>query len=163
LSSEYDVSIHSGFSSILASLVSSGLSKRNKTTIQITKGRTKTYALDNSDLWFEEAARLYATHVWIERAVDQGRNIYMIVGLHTITTEPGMAVQQQGPDGSRSQFTVPGQQICALEYRKLTHKWLSRNHMKNIQLSTKVCQWQTMEKARDGGDSEEKTTYWKLN
>ncbi|KAL2136725.1 hypothetical protein VTI74DRAFT_1766 [Chaetomium olivicolor] len=157
--------------------------------ICIATEHVKTYTLDNSDGWFEEATRLQATRAWLERAIDRGHDIYMIVGFHTITNanirqesvvgksagsqinvpaslslaaagvvallgdavDPNVAVHQQCLDGAQSQFVVHGEQVCALEYRKICHSWLSSKHIDKSRLS-KVRQWPSIDRARDEED-----------
>ena len=41
--------------------------------------------LGNSGRWFEEAMGLEVTRKWVERAIDQGDEIYIIVGFHTLS------------------------------------------------------------------------------
>jgi hypothetical protein len=65
--------------------MSAGFSKRTKTKLHIIADRVMTSALDNSDGWFEEATRLPATRGWIEQQIDQGNDIYMIVGFRSVT------------------------------------------------------------------------------
>ncbi|KAK4246223.1 hypothetical protein C7999DRAFT_33356 [Corynascus novoguineensis] len=156
---EHQSASKSTFASTLTSLLSAGFSKREKMKICVTTEHVKTYTLDNSDGWFEEVTRLQVTRAWLERAIDRGHNIYMIVGFHTFTdanirqesvvgksvgghisvptslsltaagvvalpgavVDPKVALRQQFLDGAQSQFVVDGEQVCALEYRKVTH------------------------------------------
>jgi hypothetical protein len=183
---------NSGFSSTLTSLLSARLSKRAKKKVLVTTEQMKTYILDNSDRWFEGATRIQATRTWIERALDRGQDIYMIVGFHTVSNatisqesatgssaggqisvptslslsaagvvaplddiiDPGVAVYHQGVDGTKSQFVARGEQICAFEYRKLSHRWLSSKDIDKSRLS-KECHWSAIERARDAEDGED--------
>ncbi|PWI64022.1 hypothetical protein PCL_00443 [Purpureocillium lilacinum] len=77
----HDASYHS----TLTSLLSTRFSKGTKLKVRVTTGQFRAYTLDNSDAWFDEATRLPATRVWIERAIDRGVDVYLIVGFHTIT------------------------------------------------------------------------------
>ncbi|KAH6635865.1 hypothetical protein F5144DRAFT_159504 [Chaetomium tenue] len=189
---EHHVASYSSFASTLTSLVSITFAKRAKAKIRVTTEHVKTYTLDNSERWFEEATRVPATRAWIERRIDKGHDIYMIVGFHTITKaiisqesvdgssaggqinvpvslslaaagvvvplgdtiDPSMAIHQQGLDGTQSQFVAPGEQVCALEYRKLCHSWLSSKHIDKSRLS-KVCHWPSMDRARDEEEGED--------
>ncbi|KAH7174205.1 uncharacterized protein B0J16DRAFT_348285 [Fusarium flagelliforme] len=63
-----------------------------------------------------------------------------------------------GGDCNRSQnmqtcFTAPGEYICALQYRKVQHKWLSRKRLEALQLS-KPPRWISVESSRGGEDNE---------
>ena len=60
-----------------------GISKRAKTGIRITTTQVDTYALANSGQWFTEAMSLEVTRKWVEKAIDQGDDIYLIAGFHT--------------------------------------------------------------------------------
>lgn len=173
---EHQTAINSGFGSTLISLISAGFSKRAKMNIRVAAEQVKTYTLDNSDCWFEEATGLEATRAWIEREFDRGHNIYIIIGFHTVTNasisqdsidgkdasgqinipaslslaatgvvaplgntiDPGISIHQQGLDRAQSQFMAPGEQVCALEYRKVCHQWLSSKRVDKSRLS-KVC------------------------
>lgn len=189
---EQHVTSKSGFGSTLTSLVSADFSKRTKMKIRVTTDHVKTYILENSDHWFEQATHLEATRAWIERAVDQGHDMYMVVGIHTVTDaivnqesvvgrdasgqikiplsqslagagiiaplgdiiDPGVAFQQQGLNGAQSRFIVPGEQVCALEYRKIRLRWLSSKRLDKSRLSN-VHQWPTIERSRDEEDGED--------
>ncbi|KAL2192306.1 hypothetical protein P885DRAFT_47970, partial [Corynascus similis CBS 632.67] len=160
---EHQSASKSAFASTLTSLLSAGISKREKIKVYVTTEHVRTYTLDNSDGWFEEATRLQITRAWLERAIDRGHHIYMIVGFHTFTNanirqesvvgkntgghisvptslslaatgvvalpgavvDPKVGLRQQFLDGAQSQFVVDGEQVCALEYRKIRHNWLS--------------------------------------
>ncbi|KAB5581200.1 hypothetical protein GE09DRAFT_988271 [Coniochaeta sp. 2T2.1] len=189
---EQHVSNTSGFGSTLTSLLSAGFSKRAKTRTRVTTEHVKTYILDDSDAWFDEATRLPVTRRWLERAFDRGQDVYMVVGFHTVTNasvtqesvagrsaegqitvpaglslaaagvvvplgsalDPGVAVYQQGYEGTQSQFVAPGEHICAVQYRKIRHQWLSSKHVDKARLSD-VRQWSSMERARDEEDGED--------
>ncbi|KAH7131155.1 hypothetical protein EDB81DRAFT_808007 [Dactylonectria macrodidyma] len=189
---EHETASHSAFNASFTSLLSAGFSKRAKMKIRVATNRVKTYTLDNSDSWFDEATGLRATRVWIERAIDRGEDVYMIVGYRTVmdasisqasimgnsaggqTTvpatlsltaagviapiggllDPSVRVHQQDLDRATSQFVAPGEQVCALEYRKLCHRWLSSKHVDNSRLSG-VRQWSSMERSRDEEDGED--------
>lgn len=75
----------SGVVSALLSIISGGLSRRTRSTVSITTDCVKTYALGNSDGWFDEATTFPETREWIERVLDRNQKIYMIVGFHTVT------------------------------------------------------------------------------
>ncbi|KAH8198864.1 hypothetical protein TruAng_006972 [Truncatella angustata] len=75
---------NSGFKSTLTSLISAGLSKHSKTELSITTDSASTLTLDNTQGWFKEAMHLPSTRSWIEQRIDEGDNIYMIVGFTCI-------------------------------------------------------------------------------
>jgi len=47
-----------------------------------------------------------------------------------------------------TEYIVHGEQVCALEYRKIRHRWLLRREVKKAQLS-KVCHWPSVQQYRD--------------
>lgn len=52
--------------------------------------------------------------------------------------DPGVGVHQQGLDGAASHFVAPGERVCALEYRKLRHRWLASRRQCSIVRSAPV-------------------------
>ncbi|KAI0854038.1 hypothetical protein F5Y00DRAFT_222163 [Daldinia vernicosa] len=189
---EHLIGSGSNFGSTLTSLISARFSKQTKSKIRVTADHVKTYTLDNSDSWFEEATHLPATQSWVERAIDRGYDIYMIVGYHTITNarlsqesvaeksvgahielpvslslaatgvvvpigdiiDPIATLHQQGLDRAQSQFVTSGEQVCAIEYRKVRYQWLSSKRIEKSRLSN-VRQWPSRERARDEEDGED--------
>lgn len=92
---------NASFELALTSLMSASFSKRAKTQVRVTAEKITTYTLDNSDEWFDSVTRIPATRAWIERAVDRGEDLYMIVGFHTVTNARivHQVVQGQGVGG----------------------------------------------------------------
>jgi hypothetical protein len=74
-----------GFGTLLTSFIAAGFTKRAKIRISITAEHVKTYTLDNSNEWFEEAIGISVTRTWVGKAVNRGDQVYMIVGFHTVT------------------------------------------------------------------------------
>lgn len=176
----------SSFGLTLTSLISARFAKHAKLKIRVNAEQLKTYALDNSEHWFEEVTRLPATRAWIERAIDKRRDIYLIVGFHTITNakisqesargkgdhahiqaslamslvaagvvmplgeqiNPTASLHNQNLNGAQSVFLAAGERVCAIEYRKVIHSWLSSKHIDRSRLSG-VRQWPSMETTRD--------------
>ncbi|RTE73086.1 hypothetical protein BHE90_012485 [Fusarium euwallaceae] len=68
--------------------------------------------------------------------------------------DPSVGIHQHGLDGAISHFVSPGEQVCAFEFRKLCHRWLSSKHVDNSRLSG-VRQWSSMERSRDEEDGED--------
>lgn len=181
-----------GFTSALTSLMSSGFSKRAKTKAKIATSQVKTYALGNSGRWFTEAMSLEETRKWVEKAIDQGDDIYVIVGFHTVAdariilqfelgreaagqlalpvglsltaigaiapfgniVDPSVAGQHQVIKGGEVQFVAPGEQVCALQYRKVCHQWLSSRRIDKVSLS-KVSRWTAYDRCRDDEEGED--------
>jgi hypothetical protein len=191
--SENQNSTNASFGSTLTSLISAGFSKRAKSKIHIAPAHGTTYSLDNSEAWFDEAVGLSDTRRWIEKAALRGDNIYMIVGITTLTDarlvlksvgerqvggqinvpvglslaaagvivplagliDPTVHGKYQNIDDVQSQYIAPGEQVCALQYRKICHKWLSGRLIERSRLS-KTRQWSCMEgERRDAYEDEE--------
>lgn len=182
----------SGIVSTLLSVISAGLSRKTRSAVHMATDCVKTYTLSNSDSWFDKAVTLPETREWVERALDRGQKVYMVVGFHTITNvklshqsnighkvegqlqvpavsalgamgitvpfgdvlDPKICVQQQVVDGKRSQFSAPGEYICAIQYRQLRHNWLTRKDMDANQLSG-VRHWYSVERSRDEEEGED--------
>ncbi|KAI9863866.1 MAG: hypothetical protein M1813_003518 [Trichoglossum hirsutum] len=151
------------FSSVLTRLVSASRTKQNKTSTRVATDRVTTYQLNNSGLWFKNAVKLEATRKWIEQAIDQGEDVYVVVGYHTMLNarivesasmasessaqfdvpatallaatgavipvgriaDPGISGHQQYSQGVQKQFVATGEQVCAVQYRKVHFKWFS--------------------------------------
>jgi hypothetical protein len=75
----------SNFSSALTSLLSAGFSKRAKSRVRVETNLVRTHTLPNSTQWFEKAVSSEESRRWFERAIDQGDDVYFIVGFHTVT------------------------------------------------------------------------------
>jgi hypothetical protein len=176
----------SGFSSALTSLLSSGFSKMAKSTIRIESDRIQTYLLPNSSQWFKESTAAAKTRQWLERAIDQGDDIFFVIGFHTITDariiqkvasgkertgqislpvglslnaagvlaplgdllDPSVGVHHRKANGVAEQFVAPGEQICAFQYRKVCHRWLSSKSIEKATLD-KVPRWAPEDRWRD--------------
>jgi hypothetical protein len=75
----------SNFSSALTSLLSAGFSKRAKSRVRVETNLVRTYTLQNSTQWFDKAVSSEESRGWFERRIDQGDDIYFVVGFHTVT------------------------------------------------------------------------------
>lgn len=184
--------------SSLSSLLSAGFSKQTKTRTQITTEHAKTYTLANSDAWFDDATQLPAARAWIERNIDRGRDIYLIVGYHTVTDarvrqaavaqggttgeivlpvgmalagaagvgpvaipsalqdvmDPSITMEKLESDGEAQRCVFRGEQVCAVEYRKVKHRWLSGRDLNRARLDERVHCWSSVEQSR-GDEGEE--------
>jgi hypothetical protein len=151
------------FTSVLTRLVSASRSKRSKLLTEVTTDQATTYQLGNSGLWFKNAVKLQPTRKWIEQAIDQGDDVYVVVGYHTLLdarivesatmvsgfraqlevpvtaslgatgvvipmgniADPEISGHQQRCQGAQKQFVATGEQIFAVQYRKVRFNWLS--------------------------------------
>lgn len=73
-----------GFGALLAHLLAASHSKRRGTHIHLTTEKVTTYLMTNSGQWFMEAVRDDNKRRWIERAHEQGDDIYFVAGYHTM-------------------------------------------------------------------------------
>ena len=73
------------FGSSLTALFSAAFSKLSSTGVHVEPTWCKTYALDNSDLWFDRAISHEETKKWIEKAAIRGSKLSMVVGMWTMT------------------------------------------------------------------------------
>ncbi|KFZ22972.1 hypothetical protein V502_02551 [Pseudogymnoascus sp. VKM F-4520 (FW-2644)] len=97
---------HSSFASELTSFLCSSFSKRSKTSIRITANQVKTYYLNNTGQWFRDAVQSEQTRKWIERTIDEGDEIYVVVGYHTVLD--ARIVEQSGEQRtSGGSLTIP--------------------------------------------------------
>jgi len=181
-----------GFLLALTSLLSSKFSKQSNTRTRITTSHVRTYALENSSQWFEECMTIESTRKWVEKAIADGDDIYMIVGFHTVVDariisesvrgrevggragvpvdlslvaigaiaplgniiNPQIDGHHENADGVQAQFLAPGEQICAFQYRKICHRWLSHKNRGTAQLS-KAPRWKAYDTWRTSGKSED--------
>jgi hypothetical protein len=175
-----------GFTSAFTSLISTSLEKHAKRRVRISADFVKTYTLENSSKRFEEATSSDDTRCWLERAIDQGDDLYFIVGFTTVTKArityeftgsgeyrgqaslpAGLSLnvatvqaatgdltgsQADSSHGSEAgvveQFIVPGEQICAIQYRKIRHRWLSSKNIDKATLA-KEPRWFAGDRLRD--------------
>ncbi len=95
-----------GFRSTLASLLSVNISRRVEDSADIAQARAVSYALDNSEAWFDKAVDLEGTRRWIERAALRGRRIYMIVGIQTLH-DPHVIMESTRGSEVKGKVSVP--------------------------------------------------------
>lgn len=155
------------FSVFLMSLLSTSWSKKRKQYVQVTTGQVTTYQLDNSGTWFKEAVKSDTTREWIKESIDQGDDIYVVVGYSTMLdavvvegsaelartsaqatvplteslgaagvvvplgniADPGISGNSANHHGMQRHFVAPGEQVCAVQYRKVSFKWFSSRDM----------------------------------
>ncbi|OGE48711.1 hypothetical protein PENARI_c026G01127 [Penicillium arizonense] len=68
----------------LTAFFSSAVSSRTNTSIHINTKQVKTYYLDNNGQWFRDIVKSEDVRKWIDRTIDEGEDIYVVVGYHTI-------------------------------------------------------------------------------
>lgn len=156
------------FTAVLTRLMSASRARRNKAYTQVTTDRVTTYQLGNSGSWFKSAIKTETAREWIKESIDQGDDIYVVVGYHTMLdaqvvegaadamessgqlrlpvtevalaatgvmvplgdiADPGVAGNNLKKQGIQRQFVADGEQICAVQYRKVRFKWFSSRNL----------------------------------
>lgn len=167
---------HQNIASQLTTFLSSTFSKRLKASIRITADRAKTYYLNNAGQWFRDAVQSRETREWIERTIDEGEDIYVVVAYHTLVNariteqlggqsvvggtlaipvstaltasgvvipftnavDPGLGGFRGHIEDEQRQFIAPGEQIYAVQYRKVRWRWFARNRADEMTLAKKA-------------------------
>jgi hypothetical protein len=62
--------------------------------------------------------------------------------------DPQVGTQRASEDGVAEQFLAPGEQICAVQYRKVCHRWLSSKTIGQVTLA-KAPRWSAGDRWRD--------------
>jgi hypothetical protein len=176
---------HRSFGSELTAFLSSSISSRTKASIRIATKQVKTYYLDNNGQWFRDAVRSEDVRKWIERTIDEGEDIYVVVGYHTaldariaeqsreqkgldgklvmpISTtlaisgavvpagelaDPKLAGSSGRAEDRKRQFVAQGEQIIAVQYRKVRFRFLSSKSADKATLA-KEARWERYDRPR---------------
>jgi len=167
------------FTAVLTRLMSASRARRNKAYTHVTTDRVTTYQLGNSGSWFKSAIKTETAREWIKESLDQGDDIYVVVGYHTMLdaqvvegaadalessgqlglpvtevalaamgvmvplgdiADPGVAGSNIKKQGIQRQFVADGEQICAVQYRKVRFKWFSSRDL-DTALLEKETRW----------------------
>ncbi|KAK2855583.1 hypothetical protein FQN49_005047 [Arthroderma sp. PD_2] len=154
----YQGATRSGFKSTLTSLMSSRISKWLDTDTQVTTDLVKTYILGNSGQWFTEAMSLEATRKEVvgQIKLPLGLNLASIGSIAPFGNilDHRVSGHHQAAEGKQVKFMAPGEQVCALQYRKVRLRWLSSRRMDKAFLS-KNPRWVCYERSRDDKEGEE--------
>jgi hypothetical protein len=176
---------HRNFVSELTSFLSSSISSRTKASIRITANLVKTYYLDNNGQWFRDAVRSEDVRKWIERTIDEGEDIYVVVGYHTVLdaciveqsreqkgldgkvvmpistalatsgvvvpfgdlADPGLAGSSGRAEDQQRQFVAQGEQIIAVQYRKVCFRFFSSKSVDKATLAREA-RWERYDRPR---------------
>jgi hypothetical protein len=176
---------HQNVASQLTTFLSSSFSKRLKASIRITADQAKTYYLNNVGQWFRDAVQSEKTQKWIERTIDEGEDIYVVVAYHTLfdariierlggqrTTSGNLAIPMPTPlsvpgtvipftniadsglggfrdhtKDEQRQFIAAGEQIFAVQYRKVRWRWFASNKVDEVMLAKKAW-WERYDRPR---------------
>ncbi|KAH0603583.1 uncharacterized protein H6S33_007905 [Morchella sextelata] len=149
----------SGLRTRLASLLSMTFENRDDYLVDFSAAKSFTFLLDNSKAWFARACGNPESRTWLNHAIEDDANVYLVVGFHTLVdarvTERGR-ISESGDlstgvkitgggipgvggfeltaevgagsgQGHRFQrmFATPGEQIYAVQYRKVKFNWYS--------------------------------------
>ena len=79
--------------------------------------------------------------------------IGVIVPLGNVV-DPGIRGHRTASNGAETQFIAPGEQICALQYRKVSYRWLFSKEIANLKISD-VSRWTVGETWRRTDDFED--------
>jgi hypothetical protein len=169
----------------LTAFLSSSFSKRLKAYVRVTSEQAKTYYLQNCAQSFRKALEHEETRRWIERTIDEGEDVYLVTGYHTlldariyeqsgehrfsgaeITVPLSTALTASGvivPFGeimdprlggshgrvedTQKQFTAPGEQVFAVQYRRVRHKWFRKADVEKLILDRKI-HWERYDRPR---------------
>ena len=166
---------HQNVASQFTTFLSSSFSKRLKASIRITADQAKTYYLNNVGQWFRDAVKSQETREWIERTIDEGEDIYVVVAYHTLVdarileqlggqssaggnlatpvstaltasgvvvpfnvADPGLSGFRGRIEDEQRQFIAPGEQIYAVQYRKVRWRWFASKKVDEMTLAKKA-------------------------
>lgn len=174
----------------LTAFLSSAHSRHARTSVSISSELVRVYFLQNSLEWFRKAVELEETRRWIEQTIDDGEDVYLVVGYYTVTdalvveqvrnqtgtsgqavlplsnaliaagipllfdniVDPGVSLSHEAESGFGRRYVAQGEQICAVQYRKLRFGWLSSKNLNSATLA-KEGRWKRYDKPR--GDDDE--------
>lgn len=167
------------------SFLSSSFSKRLSASIHLKAIQAKTYHLNNPGQWFRNAVQFQETRKWIEKIIDEGEDIYVVVAYHTLQdaqitenigtqssvggnatipvstalaasgvvipfgnlVDPGLEGSRGGAEDERRKFIAPGEQVFAVQYRKVRSRWFASNTVDKMTLAKKTW-WERYDRPR---------------
>ncbi|GMF67740.1 hypothetical protein COH20_005579 [Aspergillus flavus] len=173
------------FASDLNALLSTWISTRTAAAIHTSTNQVKTYYLDNNEQWFRDAVQQEEVRKWMERVIDEGESIYLVVGYHTVLdarigvqksegkeiggqltapisaglnasgvvvplgglVDPSVGGSRDHSESLEMQFEAPGEQIVAVQYRKVKFGFLSSRNVDTAALN-KVARWKRYDRPR---------------
>jgi hypothetical protein len=68
--------------------------------------------------------------------------------------DPSVEANRHDLESSQSHFVTSGEWVCAFQYRKLQHRWLSSRAIDTSRLS-KVPRWSSVERGRDDEEGQD--------
>ncbi|BCS00561.1 uncharacterized protein AKAW2_50902A [Aspergillus luchuensis] len=184
-----NTAVDRSFGSELTSFLSSTLSSRTRSVVRIKSQQVKAYYLDNSAQWFRQVVQSADVAEWIEQKIDEGEDIYIVVGYHTVedaeiiqeggdasgirgklivpistalaatgvviplgeVLNPGVSSNHERTEMQRHRYLAQGEQIIAVQYRKIRWRFFSGRSFDQASLAQKAC-WKRYDKLRGAGD-----------
>lgn len=143
----------------LTALFSTSFERRTTSALTLTADFATSYKLANFATWLRDACREKETRKWFEMMLLSYSDMYLVVGFHTLTNAHvsqeagvvrgvggGVQVPEQGPSVGalrevektvKAGVEAAGEQIYAVEYRKLRFRWFSSRTMENWALESR--------------------------
>ncbi|OCK73528.1 hypothetical protein K432DRAFT_410619 [Lepidopterella palustris CBS 459.81] len=171
---QYTVSTHDHFKRIidssegsmiansLSTLVSFARNRETTNTKSLIAPKASTYSMLNSGSWFRQVCKLPQARTWMQEAIANGEDIYLIVGYKTVldaeivektvaktdgkvqgTGKTGFDVLGISSDGTTATLgqnqnsidehtsSATGEQVYAVQFRKVQFKWFSGGSIEN--------------------------------
>ncbi|RPB01411.1 hypothetical protein L873DRAFT_1676620 [Choiromyces venosus 120613-1] len=127
----------------------------------LSSNKARTYRLQNSGEWFRDACKTDETRKWMERSIEDGAAVYLVIGIHTVFDaavrestgvsrdvdgDPGRAPQPANSGNVLTESLVRdrrtedrhhvalGEQIYAVQYRKVDFRSFSSKRLDKITL-----------------------------
>ena len=77
-----------------------------------------------------------------ELTMPVGLSLAAVSGIAPIgnVVDPGVKGNRTASNGAKTQFIAPGEQICALQYRKVSYRWLFSKDINNLKIE-KAPRW----------------------
>ncbi|KAJ5555158.1 hypothetical protein N7461_003628 [Penicillium sp. DV-2018c] len=162
------------FVSKLTAFLSSSISSRTKASLRVTTNQLKTYYLDNNGQWFRDVVRSEEVRKWIERTIDEGEEIYVVSreqkgwdGKLAIPitaalaasgvvvpvgklVDPTVAGSSGRAEDQQRQFVAQGEQIIAVQYRKVRFRFFSSKSVDKATLAKEAI-WERYDRSFAGG------------
>ena len=121
------MSVHQKFITMLSRLLED---EDLDSVINSVSSAEKTYVLPNSSVRFEEACQNPHVRKWLENLIRYGIEVYMVIGLHTISTPSTRRMTEKSQVAecfSAPTLITAGEVIVAIQYRKVKYHWFWRS------------------------------------
>ncbi|KAJ4286570.1 hypothetical protein N0V88_007992 [Collariella sp. IMI 366227] len=149
---DYNGEPHAGsgysFAAGLPSLLTGSVNRKTEKSCTVSAERATTYQLTDPVSRFKEAVKEPLTREWFEKQKDNGQNdFFFLIGYHVTVNamhlhfrlggflDPEFEAAIERSRGGTVRFKAPGERVSALEYRKVSFKWLSSKDLDKATLS----------------------------